>query len=121
VSIEQTLAALVERAVRDAAVVELEQEPAFRRRIATTRAVMQTPEGRRLVGDVIYEQGRLLKEPFTGNSQTFYRAGQMEVGRSLHALVRTYLPREFVLMELERLVEQLGPMAAEAVERDEED
>ncbi len=58
---------------------------------ADMRAVLDTPEGRRVMKNLIGFTG-VFRTTFTGNSETFYREGARQVGLKIIADVRLSAP-----------------------------
>lgn len=61
------------------------------------RAVLSTAEGRRFVWGLLTFTG-VFKTSFTGNSETFYREGQRNVGLKIIADLRAACPERLVEM-----------------------
>lgn len=74
-----------------------------RRDLDDLRAVMRTPEGRRVLGRVIYEFGRLNEQTYTGNSLGFFKDGERNVALRLLAALEDEDPE---LLELRGLMDR---------------
>lgn len=56
--------------------------------LSDVRAVMRTEAGRNVLWHCM-ELGRIFADPFTGNSETFFRLGEQKVSREIYLLVKT--------------------------------
>lgn len=72
------------------------------REIDDLRAVMRTPEGRRVFARVLERTG-VESISFTGNSQTFFNEGRRSVGVELKNLLKASMPEEYLIMVQEGL------------------
>lgn len=72
------------------------------------RALMDTPEGRRIVYWLAYKIAKVDDgTTFTGNSNSFYLEGRRSVGVDLLQVLRKHTFRQYVKMTEEALHEQL--------------
>lgn len=55
------------------------------------RAVMNTPEGQRLLRHIVGHCG-IYNQSFTGNSETFFREGKRNIGLKILKEVEVYVP-----------------------------
>lgn len=69
------------------------------------RAVLATPEGRRVLDRVMDRSKMMSREIFTGNSSTFYNLGQRDIGLWLYGEVMSAAPGSFIKMMQEKLEE----------------
>lgn len=75
------------------------------REIADLKAVMATPEGRRLMWRVLGRCG-IYSQSFTGNSSTFFNCGRQDIGLWLTAELTTTEHQEaYLLMQREAMKE----------------
>ena len=66
--------------------------------IADLEAVMNLPQGRRVLWRVLDQSKLLASNMFTGNSTTFYNLGQREIGLWLYNEIMTADPKQFLSM-----------------------
>lgn len=82
---------------RDARKHQENLQLAAQREIDDLRAVMRTPEGRRVIGRLLERSG-VDQISFTGNSTTFYNEGRRSVGIELTKTLREHTPEEYIHM-----------------------
>ena len=61
------------------------------------RWLMERPQGRRFVWALLSKTGTF-SNPFTGDSRTFFRCGEMNVGQRLLADIMNICPEHYVQM-----------------------
>ena len=66
--------------------------------IADLEAVMETPQGRRVLWRILDESKFLAENMFTGNSTTFFNLGQHKIGVWLYKEIMTANPKQFLSM-----------------------
>jgi hypothetical protein len=59
--------------------------------------VLDHPQGRRFMWHLLARTG-LFSNPFTGNSETFFKCGEMNVGQMLMADITSFCPEKYVQM-----------------------
>jgi hypothetical protein len=65
------------------------------------RWLMGSRRGRRLVWGILERTG-IFRSSFTGNSETFFREGERNVGLSLMAQIHTHCPESYATMVKEQ-------------------
>lgn len=75
------------------------------RDLEAMKFVMTTPLGRHFVWALLGETG-IFSQPFTGNSGTFFNCGRQDIGHKLQAQLEENVPREFIEMWREHLIEK---------------
>lgn len=68
-----------------------------RQRAEDLKWVMSDTRGRRFIHDVLETTG-VYRNPFTGNSETFFRCGEMNVGQRLLAQLMATCPKRYLEM-----------------------
>jgi len=66
--------------------------------IADLEAVMETPQGRRVLWRILDQSKLLASNMFTGDNTTFYNLGQRETGLWLYKEIMTANPKQFLSM-----------------------
>jgi len=66
--------------------------------IADLEAVMETPQGRRVLWRILDESKFLAENMFTGNSTTFFNLGQHKIGVWLYKEIMAANPKQFLSM-----------------------
>ena len=63
--------------------------------------LMSDRRGRRFIWNLLDRTG-MYRNPFTGNSETFFRCGAMNVGKQLMADILEFTPEQYLTMLEER-------------------
>lgn len=63
--------------------------------------LMSTPRGRRIVWRLLEETGQF-RSSFTGNSETFFREGERNVGLKITALIGQHCAEDYAKMLIEQ-------------------
>lgn len=64
--------------------------------------LMSDKRGRRLMWRQLLEPTGVFRNPFTGNSETYFRCGEMNVGQRLMAKIHELCPEQYHLMVKEQ-------------------
>lgn len=76
---------------------DLEEEKARRQEVEDLKWLMSDKRGRRVMWRLLETAG-VYRSSFTGNSETFFREGQRNVGLKLLAEIHEHCPDAFVMM-----------------------
>lgn len=87
--------------VEEAAAQKQRQLSAAELKVNDFKWLMGSKRGRRIVSRLLDETG-VFRTSFTGNSETFFREGQRNVGLGLMALINDNCGDQYVLMLNER-------------------
>jgi hypothetical protein len=87
------------------------------KQISAFHWVMNDQRGRLALQYMIAGTGLLVADPFTGNSSTFHNCGMQQVGRRWRTFLEDTFPREFLLMEEERLGDKINAAKQDAAAR----
>lgn len=88
---------------QDAAKAETEEAARLRQRIAVDdlKLLMSQVQGRRFVWRLLERTG-VFRNPFTGNSETYFRCGEMNIGQWLLGQIHEHCPDRYHQMVKEQ-------------------